>query len=148
MGDKYFGKWLSGKRLEVGYETKKDLAVVAGLDPSTITKLENNENEPSLRTLKKLAPKLRVTLEQIMSAAGLNETVIDHGNYTEHIYTNQNGDLVDIVQRAKEMHKIDKDWSNTAYRVAKELSPTDRQAINDMANRLLEAYMMKKSNKE
>ncbi len=69
--------------------------------------------------------------------------IIDHGGYAEVLYRDGAGNLVDSTQRIKEMQDIDSEWANTAYRVAKELSPADRQQIDEYARLILEDRLKK-----
>jgi|GEM_PF-2719965 len=70
MTEKSFGKWFVEQRIKAGYIFKKDLAKAADVDPSTLTKMENNENKPKPETLMKLAPHVKVSYNELLARAG------------------------------------------------------------------------------
>ena len=86
------------------------------------------ETENLLHGLKSLAPSLGVTYEELMQQAGYIEETIEHQGYTENLYRDDNGKLVDIITRAKDMYEKDSSWANLAYRVTA-ANPTDMSEI-------------------
>ncbi|HCS73075.1 MAG TPA: XRE family transcriptional regulator, partial [Clostridiales bacterium] len=87
--------------------------------------------------LKAIAPHLDISYEALMKEAGYLEEMVNHKGYTEHIFMDEEGKLADIVKKAKEMQESDGDWANIAYRVSRELSREDMDAIKAIANSLL-----------
>lgn len=63
-----FQKWLVQRRKTLNY-SQLDLSRASGVSPSTISKLEIGIHQPSAGNLRKLAPALQVTREQIQDAA-------------------------------------------------------------------------------
>lgn len=138
-----FGKYLQQLRLDKGLSIRQ-LANLSKVSHSYLSQVENGvRGIPSPDVLKKLARPLGITYEELMQAAGYIEEIIDHGGYAEVLYRDGAGNLVDSVQKTKEMQDIDSKWANTAYRVAKELSPEDRQKIDEYAQFMLEARLKK-----
>ncbi|RJX26095.1 MAG: helix-turn-helix domain-containing protein [Dethiobacter sp.] len=65
-----FGEYLKELRLKIGLTLEK-LAALAGLSPSYLSRIERGERSiPNARLLKKLAPHLNLTPQEIMVAAG------------------------------------------------------------------------------
>ena len=87
--------------------------------------------------LKAIAPHLDTPYEVLMTKAGYLEEVVNHNSYTEYIFKDDDGTLADIVRRAREMQEADSDWANIAYRVSRELSQEDVDAIKAIASSLL-----------
>ncbi len=138
-----FGKYLQQLRLDKGLSIRQ-LANLSKVSHSYLSQVENGvRGIPSPDVLKKLARPLGITYEELMQAAGYIEEIIDHGGYAEVLYRDGAGNLVDSVQKTKEMQDIDSKWANTAYRVAKELSPADRQQIDEYARLILEDRLKK-----
>lgn len=138
-----FGKYLQQLRLDKGLSIRQ-LANLSKVSHSYLSQVENGvRGIPSPDVLKKLAQPLGITYEELMQAAGYIEEIIDHGGYAEVLYRDGAGNLVDSTQRIKEMQDIDREWANTAYRVAKELSPADRQQIDEYARLILQDRLKK-----
>lgn len=80
MNAKEFGKYIGNLRLQAGYETMESLSKASGVWGTTISRIEEGRTKsPSVETLKKLAPFLKVPYENILKAAGYLE---DDGNIT------------------------------------------------------------------
>jgi transcriptional regulator with XRE-family HTH domain len=132
-----FGEYLKTLRKGTGL-TQKELGDMAGFSNTEISRIESGDRQkPSPAILKAIAPCLGVAYEELMKQAGYLEEVIDHSGYTEHIFKDEEGKLADIIKKAKEMQEKDSDWANIAYRVSKELSKEDMEAIKAIANSLL-----------
>ncbi len=131
------GKFVEELRNEKSL-SQRQLAEKAGISNTEVWRIESGERKnPSPPVLKALAPHLGVPYEDLMKKAGYMEETIDHSGFTEKIFRDDKGNVVDIVRRAKEMYEKDSDWANIAYRVSKELSPEDIAAIKAVANSLL-----------
>ena len=118
--------------------SQRQLAELAGISNTEVWRLETGERrKPSPDVLKALAPHLGVRYEDLMIKAGYMEETLEHKNFTEMIFRDAEGNVVDISKRAKEMYDKDSDWANMAYRISKELAPEDLAAIKAVANSLL-----------
>lgn len=118
--------------------SQRQLAELAGISNTEIWRLETGERKrPSPDVLKAIAPHLGVRYEDLMIKAGYMEETLEHKHFTEMIFRDELGNVVDISKRAKEMYKLDSDWANIAYRISKELPPEDIAAIKAVANSLL-----------
>lgn len=74
MNNKDFGNWLKEKRIEAGYDSQGLLSRACGIDHSTIARWERGYTKPSPDNLKKLAPYLKISYEELMAAAGYLDT--------------------------------------------------------------------------
>lgn len=71
LNSKEFGEYFSKLRENAGYESQAALAKVSGVWNSTIARIETGRTkQPDPHTLKKLAPFLNVTPNDLMRAAG------------------------------------------------------------------------------
>ncbi|MGI6141218.1 MAG: helix-turn-helix domain-containing protein [Caldicoprobacterales bacterium] len=132
-----FGEYLKELRKNRGI-TQKELADMSGFSNGEISKVESGDRKkPSPALLKAIAPHLGIPYEVLMNKAGYLEKVVDHSGYTEYIFKDDDGSLADIVRKAREMQEADSDWANIAYRVSRELSREDVEAIKAIANSLL-----------
>lgn len=138
-----FGELLRQLREKRNYSVNQ-LALKSGVSSAHISRLENEKRSvPKPTTIKKLANVLGC-YNELMRAAGYKEEIIDHGGYEEYIFTNIDGELIDIIQKIKVMNDKDKDWVNTAYRVATELPERDKEIIDSLAKNLLEKHKSSK----
>jgi transcriptional regulator with XRE-family HTH domain len=132
-----FGDYLKELRKTKGI-TQKELADLSGFSNAEISKIESGDRKkPSPDLLKAIAPPLDTPYEVLMTKAGYLEEVVNHNSYTEYIFKDDDGTLADIVRRAREMQEADSDWANIAYRVSRELSQEDVNAIKAIASSLL-----------
>jgi transcriptional regulator with XRE-family HTH domain len=132
-----FGEYLKELRRNKGL-TQKELAELSGFSNAEISKIESGERKkPSPDLLKAMAPHLDTPYEVLMNRAGYLEEVVNHNSFVEFIFKDDDGTLADIVRKAKEMQEADSDWANIAYRVSRELSQEDVDAIKAIANSLL-----------
>lgn len=132
-----FGEYLKALR-KTNDITQKELAGLSGFSNAEISKIESGDRKkPSPALLKAMAPHLNISYEKLMNEAGYLEEVVDHRGYTEHIFKDDDGRLADIVKKAREMQEADSDWANIAYRVSRELSQEDMDAIKAIASSLL-----------
>ncbi|GAB6990888.1 helix-turn-helix domain-containing protein, partial [Paenibacillus pini] len=65
-----FGKKFKRLRETSGFESQRSLSVSSGVSNATIARIENGERIPFPTTLKKLSKCLKVTYEELMTAAG------------------------------------------------------------------------------
>jgi transcriptional regulator with XRE-family HTH domain len=140
-----FGSFLKNLR-EQNKLSQRDLAEKSGVSNAEISRLETGDRKkPSPLVLKSLAPSLGVTYEELMQQAGYIEETIEHQGYTENLYRDDNGKLVDIITRAKDMYEKDSSWANLAYRVtAANLTDSERDIIKAQTEVLLEQFLKNK----
>lgn len=132
-----FGKYIESLRMERDL-SQRQLAELAGISNTEIWRIESGERKkPSPGILKVIAPHLCVTYEELMVKAGYIEETVEHKSYSELIYRDSDGNLADIIKKAKEMQRKDSDWANIAYRISTELSKDDINAIKAVAMSLL-----------
>lgn len=131
------GRFIESLRNEKNI-SQRQLADKSGISNTEVWRIESGERKnPSPLVLKSLAPHLGVSYEELMIKAGYIEETIDHSGFTEKVYRDDSGNVVDIIRRAKEMYEKDSDWANIAYRISKELSSEEIAAIKAVANSLL-----------
>lgn len=119
--------------------SQRQLGIASGLSNTVISKIENGERlEPDVDTLRKLASVLNVNVIELMKLVGYLEETVDHGNFTEHIFSKSDGEIIDIRQELKDIPETREHWVGTAFRAASELSQKDFDALDNYANMLLE----------
>lgn len=131
-------EFIRSKREELNL-SQRQLGITSGLSNTVISKIENGERtEPDVDTLRKLASALNVRVIELMKVVGYIEETIDHGKYTEYVFTNSDGELIDIFQELKEIPENREHWVGTALRAANELPKEDFDSLDKYANMLLE----------
>lgn len=140
-----FGEYLKDLRT-ANKLSQKDLSKKSGISSAEICRLETGERKkPSPITLKAIYTYLGVPYEELMQKAGYIEETINHEGYTENLYKDENGFLVDIVRRTKDMYEKDKSWANLAYRVStSDLSQSEMDLIKVQTEALLEQFLKSK----
>lgn len=74
MNSKTFGEYLTQLRIDAGFEDRESLSKASGVWNSTIKRLEEGiTKHPSIDVLKKLAPALNTSYEELMQAIGYIE---------------------------------------------------------------------------
>jgi transcriptional regulator with XRE-family HTH domain len=74
MNSVEFGKHIENLRMRAGFQTREELGRMAGVWGSTIQRIEEGKTKnPSVEVLKKLAPPLKISFEELMEAAGYIE---------------------------------------------------------------------------
>jgi HTH-type transcriptional regulator, competence development regulator len=142
-----FGDYMKNLREEKSL-SQRQLAELARISNTEISRIESGERiNPSPSILKAVAPYLGVTYEELLQKAGYIEEVIDHHGFTENIYIDEDGNLVDIVKKAKVMFEKNRKWAEVAFRVSDEnLSESELDLISDQTEKLLE-HLLKNRNK-
>jgi transcriptional regulator with XRE-family HTH domain len=137
-----FGEYIKNLRNE-NKLSQRDLAEKSGISNAEISRMETGERKkPSPISLKAIAPFLGVSYEDLMQKAGYIEEVIEHKGFTENIYRDEEGRLIDISRRAKDMYEKDSKWANLAYRVtSSDLSETELNIIKAQTEVLLEQFL-------
>lgn len=135
-----------GERRKIKELSIRQLAEKAGISHTEVWRLETGERKrPSPDVLKSLAPHLGVFYEDLMKKAGYIDEVFDHPNFTETVYRDEKGSVVDIVTRAKDMYEKDSEWANLAYRVTvSDLSKAELDIIKAQTKTLLEQFLKNK----
>lgn len=96
--------------------------------------------------LKAFAPYLGVSYEELLKQAGYMEEIVEHEGFTENIYKDENGHLIDIVRRAKDIYEKNSDWVNLAYRVTtSDLYEAEVEIIKAQTKLLLNQFLKNKS---
>jgi len=144
-----FGSYLKNLREKNGL-SQRDLAEKSGVSNAEISRIETGgRKKPSPLVLKAIAPCLGVSYEELMHQAGYIGETVDHQGYTEKIYRDENGQLVDIFTRAKDMYQKDNNWANLAYRVSSSnLSESELDVIKVQTEALLEQFLKHKNGKK
>jgi transcriptional regulator with XRE-family HTH domain len=110
-----FGEYIKSLRIEKGF-SQRDLSQLSGVSNAEISRVETGARKKiSPVTLKSLYKCLGVSYEELLQRAGYIEEIIDHGRYTEKLYRDKNGYLVDIVQRVKDTYLRDIKHANLNY---------------------------------
>lgn len=137
-----FGEYLKNLRNE-NKLSQRELSEKSGVSNAEISRIESGERKkPSPIMLKAIAPYLGITYEDLLQKAGYLEEVIEHENYTENIYRDENGALVDVTRRMKDMYDKDSSWANLAYRVSSsDLTEAERSIIKIQTEALLEQFL-------
>lgn len=140
-----FGEYIKNLRNEIGL-SQRDLAAKSNVSNAEISRIETGERKnPSPIVLKAIAPFLGVAYEELLKKAGYIEEVIDHKGFTENIYKDEAGNLIDITKQIKDMYEKDKSWANLAYRVsASDLSENELQIIKAQTEVLLQQFLKNK----
>ena len=74
MDAKEFGKYIENLRLQAGFRTRDSLAQTSGVWGTTIARIEEGRTKsPSIETLKRLAPFLKIPYEDLLKATGYLE---------------------------------------------------------------------------
>lgn len=141
-----FGSYLKNLR-DQNSLSQRDLSDKSGISNAEISRLETGgRKKPSPLVLKSLAPHLGVLYEELMQQAGYIEETIEHHGYTENLYRDDNGQLVDIITRAKDMYEKDSKWANLAYRVsASNLTDNELNIIKAQTEVLLDQFLKNKN---
>lgn len=141
-----FGDYLKKLRNENNM-SQRQLSEKSGISNAEISRIESGERKkPSPMALKEIAPYLGVSYEELLKQAGYIEETVEHEGFTENIYKDEDGHLIDIVRRAKDMYEKNSDWANLAYRVtASDLSESEVEIIKAQTELLLNQFLKNKS---
>jgi transcriptional regulator with XRE-family HTH domain len=143
-----FGEYIKKLRKDCKL-SQRDLAEKSGISNAEISRIESGERKnPAPAILKAIAPHIGVTYEELLQMAGYIEEIVPHQGYTEKIYRDQDGSIIDIVKRANIMHQKDPDWANLSFRVAvSNLPPEDMDIIKAQTEALYNSLMQKHKKK-
>jgi HTH-type transcriptional regulator, competence development regulator len=137
-----FGEYLKYLRTEKKI-SQRELAEVSGVSNAEISRIETGERKkPSYITLKAIAPYVGVSYQELLKEAGYIEEVIDYQGYTEKIYRDENGRLIDITRKAKDMYEKNSKWANIAFRVTSaDISENELDLISAQTEALLQQFL-------
>ena len=131
------GRYLADLRTEKKW-SQRELADRSGISNTEISRIESGKRtNPNPSTLRTLADALQAEHRDLMILAGYIEDIHDQDKLNELVFTDSDGNLVGVKQGIKEMFRIDEEWANVAYRVARELSDDDRDIIKHLAKKFL-----------
>ena len=137
MNAEEFGKYFAKLRENAGYTTQAALGKAAGVENSTISRIETGDTKnPNILTLQKLAPLLGVPIETIMENLGYIMVPIQdssEGQTNDHPITNFN---LYQPMNEREIQLI------TSFR---ELSPLSQQTVLNLINSLKEIDQAQKA---
>ncbi|MFL0267917.1 helix-turn-helix domain-containing protein [Candidatus Clostridium radicumherbarum] len=136
------GEYIKNLRKKIGL-SQRELAEKCSVSSAEICRIETGDRKtPSPIVLKAIAPFLGVACEELLQKAGYIEELIDHKGFTENIYKDENGNLIDITRQIKDMYEKDKSWANLAYRVsASDLSENELEIIKAQTEVLLQQFL-------
>lgn len=142
-----FGEYIKNLRNENSL-SQRDLAKKSSLSDSEISRIETGERKKtSPISLKAIAPFLGVSYQELMIRAGFSEKTIDHQSYTEYIYRDDDGKLMDIVRISKDSSETDNKWLSLANRISSsELSEKELDALRLQTEALFEHLLQNKKN--
>ncbi|WFR60830.1 S24 family peptidase [Paenibacillus amylolyticus] len=94
MSEIKIGDLIKEARIQNGFKTMKDLSIVSGVSPATLSRIEKNTQDPSPETLMKISKHLNnVTYGELMKAAGyLDGLSIEHEMFMKDLM-NENEEL-------------------------------------------------------
>jgi transcriptional regulator with XRE-family HTH domain len=144
-GPMTFGEFIKNLRTE-NKLSQRDLAELSGISSAEVSRIETGERKkPSPLSIKAFASCLHIPYEQLLQQAGYMEEVITHEGFIETVYRDDEGHLVDIVRRAKDMYEKDSKWANIAYRVSSsDLTEAELDIIKSQTEALLEQLLKNK----
>ena len=135
-------------RKERGF-SQRDLAEKSGVSPAEISRVESGfRQKPSPAVLRAIAETLVISYPFLMQLAGYmdGEENGEEQPATEEVFRDERtGRIVDVSSGAREMLQADAAWANVAYRVSRELSDEDRQALTAMAMAYLKQKLAERS---
>lgn len=120
-----FGEYIKKLRVELGL-SQRELSEKSGISNAEISRLESGERQkPSPMVIKAIASHLDISYEELMVKAGYIEHVIDHDNFYEHIFKEDNGAFVDTYRKAKRISERDEELISILDRAVIKSSPED-----------------------
>lgn len=133
-----FGDYLRSLRSSRGL-TMRQLSEQAGISPGEISRIENGiRQKASPLFLRAVAPVLGVRYEEMMIEAGYIERVVEHEQYREHLFHDQDGELADVLLQSRAIVQKDADLLRVVSRAAGELDERDLRAIKAVIHSFLQ----------
>ena len=142
------GEYLIQARSERGY-SQRDLAEKSGVSPAEVSRVESGKRQkPSPAVLRAFAETLVISYPYLLQLAGYMDEPgsSEEAPAAEEVFRDERtGRIVDVSSGAREMLQADAAWANVAYRVSRELSDEDRQALTAMAMAYLQQKLAERS---
>ena len=131
-----FGKYFARLREKAGFPTQAALGKAAGIENSTISRIETGDTKnPNILTLQKLAPLLGVPIETIMENLGYIMVPVKESSLSINNQYETGKSLCYEPMDKREMQLI------TDFR---ELSPLSQQTVLNLINSLKEIDKVQK----
>ncbi len=143
------GEFLIQARKERGY-SQRDLAARCGVSPAEVSRVESGfRQKPAPAVLRAMADALVVSYSRLMELAGYIEETHEEADVLEQVFRDeQTGEIVDIVRGVKEMVEKDAAWANVAFRVSRELTDKERQALMNFSLNWLNSCRSEREEKQ
>ena len=143
------GGYLAEIRNERGY-SQRDLAEKCGISAAEICRVENGKRQkPSPAVLRAIADALVISYPYLMQLAGyMEENAEEEPESIGEVFLDEDGRIIDAQSGAREMVRRDAAWANTAFRVSRELSDSDRQILTEMTLSFLRGKREEKEREE
>jgi HTH-type transcriptional regulator, competence development regulator len=144
-----FGEYIRNLRNEKKL-SQRELAEKAGISNAEISRLESGDRKkPSPITLKAIAPFLEISYQELLKQAGYIEEMVERPGYTERIYKDENGKLIDITRKAADLYDKNVKWANIAFRVtSSDLSEDELNVISAQTESLLQQFLKNKEERK
>jgi transcriptional regulator with XRE-family HTH domain len=143
------GEYIRDLRNAIGL-SQRELAEKCGVSNAEICRIETGKRKNvSPAVLKKLSSSLNVPYMEMLKKAGyiVDEVKVDYSE--EKFYIEEDGEILDIVKKAKDIYERDSQWLNIAFRVIDaNLSKEDLEIITVMTTTLFELLLKSKSKKK
>jgi transcriptional regulator with XRE-family HTH domain len=132
-----FGKYIAELREKAGYETQAALGKAAGIESSTLSRIETGDTKnPSVSTLKKIAPLLGVAIEEIMEKLGyiMTKTKEIAGIFPDEkdgmleVFLNSDNDNIQLFERINRLTPASK---ATVLALVDNLEKIDAQLVKE-----------------
>lgn len=138
------GEFLMQARNERGYSLRA-LSDKCSVSAAEISRIESGvRKQPSPAVLRAVAEALVISYPYLLQLAGYMADEEEPKEKIGQVFTDGNGNIIDVATGASDMYATDRRWANVAYRVTRELSDSDREMLTD----LVEAYMTQKREKK
>lgn len=128
MSEIKIGDLIKEARIKNGFKTMKDLSIVSGVSPATLSRIEKNTQDPSPETLMKISKHLNnITYGELMKAAG----------YLDGLSTEHEMFMKDLMNENEELDNKIFDLLDTAFLY--------RQVDNDIQKQIVELFVSEES---
>ncbi|CAM4272357.1 helix-turn-helix domain-containing protein [Paenibacillus xylanexedens] len=126
MSEIKIGDVIKEARIQNGFKTMKDLSIVSGVSPATLSRIEKNTQDPSPETLMKISKHLNnITYGELMKVAG----------YLDGLSTEHEMFMKDLMNENEELDNKIFDLINTAFLY--------KQVDNNIQSEIVELFVSK-----
>ncbi|MGP3787192.1 helix-turn-helix domain-containing protein [Paenibacillus sp. 1A_MP2] len=126
MSEIKIGDFIKEARIQNGFKTMKDLSIVSGVSPATLSRIEKNTQDPSPETLMKISKHLNnITYGELMKVAG----------YLDGLSAEHEMFMKDLMNENEELDNKIFDLINTAFLY--------KQVDNNIQNKIVELFVSK-----